>query len=1267
VLSEAITGAGPSFPVLWRANDWVHLRFVWDVGASRLEVYVNETLAANAAYTAAPALPGDNIFYIGERNHGLTQNNNAEGIIDEFRIYSDPDAPDPIGYAGLSGSGSEFLTTIASNFTLDFNTVDGVSRGEYAYFGSDSKFRGLNISFDTLGIGAVDLQWQYWDGTAGAWSNLEQVPFGFTDETEDLTKAGTIYWTSDPTNWSPYSINGGPDLYYVRAYLASGSYAPAPVERLIKTDILLFQYCGHITADDQEFSFAVPTPTAVKLESFTAVGQDGAVELQWSTASEIDNLGFHIYRATSEKGPFHRITSRPIPGLGSSPVGASYKYVDGPLTNGVTYYYELEDIETTGRTERHGPASATPQERVTGNTEPLAAPVSSTPEEVLPGTVITYGDVSGNSLRVTRSERDVVVLELRTRGFHAVPRGDGTVEISIPDYVEPSEEGALSLPVKRHWIDAVAGRNVDIVSVRADEVEIVPWVPAEASVPEISASPDGTVRLRRGEARAERRRSVRARTTANEPSLNPEAAARIVTVGFQGETKKLLVELAPLRWDAGNRELVLTKRLVVHLSFRELDSYESSRGGTRGRRYRPPESHHRRRVAARFATTEAGPYAVTFEDVFPGRVSRGIGTGILRLSRLGESVAFHVEPDPGEFEPGSVLYFLSEGAASNSYGHEAVYELEYGVVGKLMPTRDASPSGRFVGFYWNRLEQERNIIYQAALLQAPDIWLWDMLFAPSRKSFPFAVSALAPVSRNASLEVWLQGASDFAASPDHHVELYLNEVLVDEVRWDGKQPHKVDVEILPGVLREGENVLELVSLLDTGASYSMVFLDRFAVTYPRSAVAESGSLTGVWSGTGVASIEGVSAQARVLDVTEDTPLWLTGYETSAGDTMRFRAEEGRAYQVTDNPRRAEIRTATPTRWKTPYHHADYVVIGPRRFLHVADPLIQHRQAQGLKALAVPLEDIYAEFGFGEERPEAIRDFLSHAFHNWREPSVRYVLLLGDATYDYKDYLETGVKNHVPPLMLETPYLWTSSDPAYASVNGDDLLPDLAIGRLPAATEDELRTMVNKVLAYERGRVELTSSIVLVTDDADLGGNFDASAAELASTVLGSYGVQRISLSRLGVGATRTGILDAFNDGASLMSYIGHGGIHLWAGEDIFNTDQVSLLSMQSQQPLVLTVNCLNGYFHFPYFNSLAEGLLKADGKGAIAAFSPSGLGLNEVSHRFHKAVIQELMDGTHERLGDVVLAAQERFATGGNPPELLSIYHLLGDPALRLK
>ncbi len=97
------------------------------------------------------------------------------------------------------------------------------------------------------------------------------------------------------------------------------------------------------------------------------------------------------------------------------------------------------------------------------------------------------------------------------------------------------------------------------------------------------------------------------------------------------------------------------------------------------------------------------------------------------------------------------------------------------------------------------------------------------------------------------------------------------------------------------------------------------------------------------------------------------------------------------------------------------------------------------------------------------------------------------------------------------------------------------------------------------------------------------------------------------------------------------------------------------------------MNCLNGYFHFPYFNSLAEELVQAKDKGAIATFSPSGLSLNGPANLYHHALLQELFNGSHGRLGDAVLAAQERYAVTGAFPELLTIYHLLGDPALELR
>jgi hypothetical protein len=405
-----------------------------------------------------------------------------------------------------------------------------------------------------------------------------------------------------------------------------------------------------------------------------------------------------------------------------------------------------------------------------------------------------------------------------------------------------------------------------------------------------------------------------------------------------------------------------------------------------------------------------------------------------------------------------------------------------------------------------------------------------------------------------------------------------------------------------------------------------------------------------------------------LDVTGEYPKWLTGVSLAEG-ILSFRAEAGRKYLAVSaaSVLQPEVRRPLASSLKNEDSGAEYVVIGPREFLEAAEPLLAHRRGEGLVTKAVAIEEVYSEFGYGEETPESIREFLSYAYHHWSEPSLRYVLLVGDGSYDYKNYLGTGVENHVPVKMLKTRYIWTASDPWFGAVNGEDILPDVAVGRLSAASVEEVKVLVEKILAYESGQGDPLAPIVLITDNPDVAGDFVADADELASGVLAAETIQKIYLTELGTGGTRSAIIEAFDQGTSLMSYMGHGAIHLWANENLFNIWQVPSLSPQSQQPILLTMNCLNGYFHFPYFNSLSEELLKADGKGIIAAFSPTGLSLNGPAHLFHKALLEQIVNQGHQRLGDAVLAGQAAYAETGAFPELLSIYHLLGDPALRLR
>jgi hypothetical protein len=490
--------------------------------------------------------------------------------------------------------------------------------------------------------------------------------------------------------------------------------------------------------------------------------------------------------------------------------------------------------------------------------------------------------------------------------------------------------------------------------------------------------------------------------------------------------------------------------------------------------------------------------------------------------------------------------------------------------------------------------------------------------------------------------------------------------LVAEESWDGESGVHLPAELVAGVLHEGENILQVEEVGDTDALYSMIMLDRFEVKYPSELAAHESELKGSFGQSGTAWVSNLE-KGFVFDLTAEHPSWLDRVNHAEG--VGFGTVEGHQYLVVgeDAVRSPEVRKPLRTSLRSEANAAEYLVIGPRAFLSAAEPLLRYRMNEGLRTKAVAVEDVIAEFGYGEATPDAVHDFLSYAYHHWTEPSLRYVLLLGDASYDPKNYLKTGVLNQVPVKLVKTRYMWTASDPWLAAVNGEDLLPDVAIGRLPAASVDEVRALVEKILVYETGESDPEAPIVLITDNPDSAGDFNWNADVLAATVLSGQNVEKIYLSELGTTATRSAIRNTFDEGASIMSYIGHGAIHMWANENLLNVGNVGSFSPQSEQPILFTMNCLNGYFHFPYQNSLAEALLKAEGKGVIAAFSPTGLSLDEPAHRFHRALLEHVVTQDHERLGDAILAGQSDYADTGAFPELLRIYHLLGDPALSLR
>jgi hypothetical protein len=768
-------------------------------------------------------------------------------------------------------------------------------------------------------------------------------------------------------------------------------------------------------------------------------------------------------------------------------------------------------------------------------------------------------------------------------------------------------------------------------------------------------------------------RRTRAGTSVSAAGFAKVELVTLLPSQFQGETKSAVLELAPLRYDAQRRQLVLAKRVRVKLLFTGREAGESGRGSV-GRAPRRRDQAASGEVLARLHTTSVGLHAVSFEELLPGR-SRGVPVSELRLSLQGEAVAFHVEPGTGMFGPGSRLFFhADEKAASTDYTGEVAYELVRSGDGVRMAVVSAAPGGSAIGtdaVVTRSFEVER--FYQPGLLEAEDLWLWEAASSGATRVVSFALSGVSGAG-TAELEVDLQGASESGRAVDHHVSVWVNGVPVGEAQFAGKRPYRMSLSLPASLLREGTNELSLTNVADTGVQ-SLVFLDRIAVVHPRVSVLGDGRLSAVWPASGAASVAGVTVAAVVVDVTGSgddaasssaVPRWLTGYVVAGGE-LRFEAQAGRRYEVVLASAlfRPRVAATAPSSLRSTTNQADYLLIGPRAFLAAAEPLLQRRRDQGLAARAVAFEEIAAEFGHGQPSAEAIRSFLAHAYQSWSRPSPRYVLLLGDASYDPRNFSGVSQPSPLPALWTKTSYLWTASDPLLAAVNGEDGVPDLAIGRLPATTLEQAEALVAKLLAWEDSGQGLGGAAALVADNPDLAGDFEADVEDIRASFLSDRETSVLKLGELGA-STRPAIQVALDSGLSYLGYVGHGGAAVWASENVWNTWDAPNLLAQSRQPLLVTMNCLNGYFVAPSYESLSESLVKAEGRGAIAAFSPSGLSLNGPAHQYHRALMAELTSGTHQRLGDALLAAQKAYAEMGLMPELLGIYHLLGDPATRI-
>jgi hypothetical protein len=304
-----------------------------------------------------------------------------------------------------------------------------------------------------------------------------------------------------------------------------------------------------------------------------------------------------------------------------------------------------------------------------------------------------------------------------------------------------------------------------------------------------------------------------------------------------------------------------------------------------------------------------------------------------------------------------------------------------------------------------------------------------------------------------------------------------------------------------------------------------------------------------------------------------------------------------------------------------------------------------------------------------------------------------VLLVGDASVDYKNYLGYGQENFVPTYVMEYSFGQTPSD--YWYVQGPTNLPIMAIGRLPGKTGTEVDTMVNKIKSYEINAPPKLSptwnkNAVFVAADDYISGNVFEPDSNLLISGFSSTSIMITTIYDSVTGSNTNGqiIYNLNNTGALITNYMGHGSVGVWGNGDngflssIFfqSSDAYNYLTNINQLTFLVTLDCLNGYFagygeglpnSYTGQNnplSLAESFLKSSTGGAVAAFSPTGQGYTIKHVGLAQELYKQILAPPNPPpLGlEIKKAETNVILNNSSDLETVSIFVLLGDPATQL-
>jgi uncharacterized repeat protein (TIGR01451 family) len=661
-------------------------------------------------------------------------------------------------------------------------------------------------------------------------------------------------------------------------------------------------------------------------------------------------------------------------------------------------------------------------------------------------------------------------------------------------------------------------------------------------------------------------------------------------------------------------------------------------------------------TSAKLLITQNGWYRVKKSDLTAAGFDPGNSSS--RISVFADGAEIPIAINNGSFGANDTIEFYGFALDTPSAGAR-VYYVTTGVgkglrIDSSKASGGGAPAPANYPYTFNRTE--RTVFFSALIDDGSRDNFYGALVTTYPVSETLTVGNIDASGGDTTLELVMQGVTD---NFNHVNSVTINGHELGPIRYVGQARNVSHITVPQAWLTAGDNLLTFTA---TGGDDDVSVVEYANLIYPHVYRAESNALALTLPGSTTVTVGGfTSAAVRVFDLTNaQAPVQLAATVSSGNVSFTSPSSGTRTILAIADERvmaPAQIVLNTPSKLNASTNAADLVIITHKSFAAAAATLKAARDAQGIATTIVDVQNVYDEFTYGAHGPDAIRAFLQRASTTWTK-APHYVILFGDASWDPRNYMGFANVDYMPTKLVPTLYLKTASDDWFADFSDTDS-PAMAIGRLSVRTADEAAAVVGKLVRRATPPADSWAKKVEIVTDQPGEIPFNTAGDQLGALVPATLTADRIRIG--GAGNPTTAIVDAFNSGSLLTNYVGHGSVEIWSNY-VFDSNMAAALTNGDKLPFVVTMDCLNGYFHDMFTESLAEALMKNANGGAVGVWASSALTSPDQQLLVNLELYRQIFGGS-PTIGDAILKAKK--ATTDR--DVRRTWILFGDPTMKLR